>query len=180
MRQLPMWVLILAAAITLAGCDAGGKVPDTSSFSDPPTTQAAPPSSASSAAPSAEWENSASNDASAPSAPPATTSDAAQPTQDQQQGSAQPGMIKCGKVSAGSGKTFDVQASEDVGCTTGKQVVKAFAEKVSSQQADSPGKPASAAINGFTCVSGPAAGGGGSVCSKGSSSILGAVDEGSE
>lgn len=175
MSKLSRWLLISAAAIALAGCGTGAKVPDTSSFSDIPTTQSVPPSSESSAPPSVQWESSSP----APSTPPDTTSNASEPTQSQDDQSAgTSGMANCGTVTAGSGKAFKVTASENVGCAVGKQVVTKFAKQVASKQADQPDKAVKSQVDGFSCVAGPASGQGGTICSKGrDSTVMGAVVE---
>lgn len=171
MSQLTRWLLVSAATVTLAGCGTGAKVPDTSGFTDVPTTASVPPSAPSSAPPSVQWESSSS----APPSPPPTTSKAAKPSQDQSAGTA--GMLKCGTVQAGSGKSFAVTATEDVGCAKAKQTITAFADKVASKQADQPSKPVKEQIDGFSCTAGPAAGQGGTICAKGSSTVFGAVQE---
>ncbi|WP_233459043.1 hypothetical protein, partial [Amycolatopsis acidiphila] len=94
--------------------------------------------------------------------PPATTGSAPAgspaPTSAPAEGS-------CGTVTAASGLTLQVLESPGVPCADAKDLVSRFQAQLAGRQPAGSGKPASATVDGWLCVSGPPSSQGGTTCS---------------
>ncbi|TVT42296.1 hypothetical protein FNH05_22610 [Amycolatopsis rhizosphaerae] len=73
----------------------------------------------------------------------------------------------CGSVTAASGLTLSVLdgTAAGIGCAQAHQLVAKFQAGIAGQQPAGSGRPVSATVDGWLCVSGPPSSQGGTTCS---------------
>lgn len=93
-------------------------------------------------------------------------------------GSAPPTVAgRCGTVTAASGLTLRVLLGTGVtDCALGERVVAAFHAEIAGKQPAGSTRPAAAEVDGWHCVSGPPASGGGTDCESDGRNVQAAVE----
>lgn len=154
-------VFLCAAAAT--GCTGAGPAPPTVSVERDALPSTATTTTTTAAA---RLSSSASSESSATS-PPRTDTTRAR---------ADDG--RCGTVTAASGLTLRVLLGTGVtDCALGERVVAAFHAEIAGKQPAGSTRPAAAEVDGWHCVSGPPASGGGTDCESDGRNVQAAVEE---
>lgn len=86
------------------------------------------------------------------------------------------GPQACGQVTAASGARLQVLLDDgQTSCAQADRVVRAFHRAIAGQQPAGSRRPAKATVDGWSCVSGPPSGQGGTSCSRGTATVSAAV-----